>query len=154
MAWTFSVLVVANVTATSDELLAALSERARGDRCRFTLLMPAPGTDRDAARRTLDAALLRLRDTGLEIDGLVGDHDPLTAITDSYDPQRFDEIVISTLPVGISKWLQFDLPHRIERATNAKVTHVIAEPPRPQPRVEHIEKEQESYGLLEPFRAL
>ena len=154
MAWTFSVLVVANVTVTSEELLAALSERARRDACDFTLVMPAPGTDREAARRTLDAALLRLRDTGLEVDGVVGDPDPLVAVTDNYDPREFDEIVVATLPTGTSKWLQLDLPHRIERATGAPVTHVVAKPPRPEPHVEHVEKEQNGYGLLEPFRAL
>ena len=53
MAWEFSVLVVANVTASSDELLAALRQRAEQGGCRFTLVMPASGAD---ARR-LDAAL-------------------------------------------------------------------------------------------------
>ena len=51
MAWEFHVLVVANVTATSDELLAALRERAGRDTCRFTLLMPREGDD---ARARLD----------------------------------------------------------------------------------------------------
>ena len=45
MAWEFHVLVVANVTATSDELLAALRERAGRGACRFTLLMPREGDD-------------------------------------------------------------------------------------------------------------
>jgi hypothetical protein len=151
MAWTFSVLVVANVTATSDELLAALSERAQRDQCRFTLVVP--GSDRAATRKTLDAALERLRAAGLEAGGAVGDPDPLTAVAENYDPQSFDEIVICTLPTGSSKWLQLDLPHRVERATDARVTHVVAEPPRPQPRVEHVEK-RDGYGVLEPFRAL
>jgi len=149
MAWTFSVLVVANVTATSDELLAALSERARSDRCRFFLVVPRAAGDHP----TLDAALERLRAAGLEVDGALGDPDPLGAVTDHYHPRKFDEIVIATLPTGTSKWLQLDLPHRVERATGAPVTHVIAEPPRPAPRTEHVDK-PEGYGVLEPFRAL
>jgi hypothetical protein len=44
MAWEFHVLVVANVTATSDELLTALSERAKRGACRFTLVMPRSGS--------------------------------------------------------------------------------------------------------------
>ena len=48
MAWEFHVLVVANLTATSDELLAALRERAGRGACRFTLLMPRSGPDADA----------------------------------------------------------------------------------------------------------
>jgi sirohydrochlorin ferrochelatase len=157
MAWTFSVLVVANVTATSKELAAALSERAQRDPCQFTLVVPAPvgGTiGREAAKRTLDEALARLREEGLEIVGSVGDHDPLGAVADHYTPQAFDEIVISTLPTGVSKWLQVDLPHRIERATDATVTHVIAEPKRTEPRVERIETQPAGLGLLAAFRAL
>src|SRR5918992_6184695 len=112
MAWTFSVLVVANVTATSEELLEALRERAGRDSCRFTLVVPAPGVGpvgREAAEKTLAEALDHLREAGIEVEGMVGDHDPIAAVTDAWDPQRFDEIVISTLPTGVSKWLQVDL---------------------------------------------
>src|SRR5215210_6080448 len=118
MAWTFSVLVVANVTATSRELMAALSERAQKDRCRFTLVVPAPvagAEGREAAQHRLEGALEQLRDAGLEAEGVIGDHDPLAAVTEEFDPARHDEIVIATLPTGVSKWLQVDLPHRVER---------------------------------------
>jgi hypothetical protein len=157
MAWTFSVLVVANVTATSPELVAALSERAQRDPCRFTLVVPAPhpgAEGREEARHMLEDKLARLREAGLEVEGAIGDHDPLTAATDAYDPQRFDEIFISTLPTGSSKWLQVDLPHRVERATGVPVTHVVAEPPRPEPHVEHVDKQASQLGVLTPFRAL
>ena len=53
MAWEFHVLVVANVTATSDELLRALKEREGQGACRFTLLMPRAGTG--ATERLQDA---------------------------------------------------------------------------------------------------
>ena len=45
MAWEFSLLVVANVTAGSDELIACLRERAEKGACRFTLVMPASGAE-------------------------------------------------------------------------------------------------------------
>ena len=156
MAWTFSVLVVANVTATSQELLAALSERAKRDRCRFTVVVPAPvagSVGRAAAQHSLDEALQKLRAAGIEAEGVIGDHDPLGAVADNFDPKLHDEIVICTLPTGVSKWLQVDLPHRVERATDAKVTHVIAEPKRTEVRTRHIEK-PDTYGVLSPFRAL
>ena len=57
MAWEFSLLVVANVTAVSDELLDCLRERSEQGACRFTLMMPASGAD---ARKRLDAALTRM----------------------------------------------------------------------------------------------
>src|SRR4051812_25796768 len=156
MAWTFNVLVLANVTATSKELLAALSERARRDSCHFTLVVPAPvagPVGRDAAQHSLDDALERLRAEGLDVDGTVGDHDPMGAIAESFDPRRHDEIVICTLPTGVSKWLQVDLPHRVERATDVRVTHVVAKPQPAEPPVRHVEK-PDSYGVLTPFRAL
>ncbi len=40
--------------------------------------------------------------------------------------QNFDEIIISTLPSGISRWLGMDLPHRVERQFKLPVTTVIA----------------------------
>src|ERR687896_1330869 len=132
MAWTFRVLVVANVTATSDELLAALRARAARDRCAFTLVVPAPGVGpagHQAAEAALATALDRMRAESLHVDGAVGAHDPLAAIDEVWDPTRFDEVVISTLPTGVSKWLQIDLPHRVERMTGVDVRHVIGTAP-------------------------
>jgi hypothetical protein len=156
MAWTFSVMVVANVTATSRELLDTLRERAGRDRCRFTLVVPAPAVGsvgRDAAQRVLDEALSHWRGAGLEADGIVGDHDPIAAVTEAWDPQQFDEIVISTLPTGVSKWLQVDLPHRIEKSTGVSVIHVVAEPQRREPRTERVTK-PDSLGVLSPLQAI
>jgi hypothetical protein len=156
MAWKFSVLVVANVTATSPELIEALAERAGRDTCAFTLLVPAPAAGpagRDAARTRLAEVLEALRAEGLEVDGLVGDHDPVMAFHELWDPQRFDEVIVSTLPTGSSRWLAIDLPHRFERMAGVPVTHVVAQPPRPPAKVQHV-KEPERYGVLSPFAAL
>ncbi len=125
MASTFSVLVIANVTATSPELSAALLERAELNSCRFTLVVPAPRGP--AGRARVQEAVAHLRAEGLTVDGLLGDRDPTAAFHDVWDPAAFDEIVVSTLPTGPSRWLQVDLPHRIERATGVPVRHVVAE---------------------------
>ena len=157
MAWTFSVLVVANVTATSDELLAALRARADRDRCAFTLVVPAPGVGPDghaAAEAALATALESMRAGGLQVEGAVGAHDPLAAIDDVWDPTRFDEVVISTLPTGVSKWLQVDLPHRAERMTGVPVAHVVSEPPRVAPRAEPVRRPESSSGILSPLTAI
>ena len=119
MAWHFRVLVVANVTADSPELIEALTARAAQDPCSFTLIVPAPvagSAGREAAAARLDTALARLRAAGLDADGIVGDHDVIAAVHDAWDPGRYDEIVVCTLPTGTSKWLQVDLPHRIAEA--------------------------------------
>lgn len=151
MAWEFSLLVVANVTAGSDELLDFLRERAAQGACRFTLVMPASGAD---ARARLDEALERMRAAGLEnVEGSVGDPDPVVAVMEAWDPMRFDEVVVSTLPSGSSRWLGLDLPHRLEKLTSAPVRHVVSRPARefvPGPPPEHPER----YGLLSPLAAV
>jgi hypothetical protein len=127
MAWEFSLLVVANVTAGSDELIDCLRERSAEGACRFTLVMPASGAE---ARKRLDDALMRMREAGLEnLEGRVGDPDPVVAVMDMWDPMKFDEIIVSTLPTGSSRWLGLDLPHRLEKLTSVPVRHVVSHPP-------------------------
>lgn len=137
MSWTTSVLVVANVTAGSDELLEAMKARAAKGPTRFTLLVPMRNVARlPAADHPLDTALARMRDAALDVERVVADSDPILAVSETFDPRRHDEIIVSTLPVGASKWLQTDLPHRVARMTSAPVTHVIADPlPQTAPRV-------------------
>jgi hypothetical protein len=134
MAWKRSFLVVANVTATSEDLIGALTERAPAS---FTLVIPATpfGGGRQAALATLSDALEQLRAAGLEADGTVGNADPILAVTDVWDPKKYDEIIVSTLPLQLSKWLHAGLPDRISRLTDAPVTHVVSEPPKRDPVV-------------------
>jgi hypothetical protein len=126
------ILVVANRTAESQELLEVLKGRAEGNE--FVLVVPASGhglekaADPDAAREHtephLSAALERWRGEGLNVEGSVGDGDPLAAVQDAVNFGDFDEIIVSTLPSRASKWLKMDLPTRVERATGKPVTHV------------------------------
>jgi hypothetical protein len=150
MAWEFSVLVVANVTASSDELLDALRERSEAGACRFTLVMPAAGPD---SRERLDSALARMRDAGLDnVDGSVGDQDPVVAVMDIWDPMKFDDIIVSTLPTGSSRWLGLDLPHRLEKLTSVPVRHVVSHP-RPEVHTEPV-PENPRYGVMAPLAAV
>jgi hypothetical protein len=134
MAQNVSVLVVASVTASSPELIAALRERADRGSVRATLVMPSSGPGlhaRDLAQPNLDQALQAWRDAGLQdVDGIVGDQDPYVAVCEAWDPGRYDEVIVSTLPGGASRWLRSDLPRRLERAIDARVTHVLSTPPR------------------------
>jgi hypothetical protein len=130
MAWQRSFLVVANVTATSDELMEALKARAPAV---FTLVIPATpfGGGREAAIAKLEEALEQLHAAGLEAEGAVGNADPILAVTDAWDPKRYDEIIVSTLPASFSKWLHAGLPDRVAKLTDAPVTHVVSQPPKP-----------------------
>jgi hypothetical protein len=133
MTWTKTVLVVANVTAASDELLDALKTQAQREPTKFNLIIPATpfGGGRRAATEKLSSALEHLRAAGLEVEGDVCDPDPVVAVTEAWDPKRYDEIVVSTLPMKFSKWLHAGLPERITKLTGAPVTHVVSQPAKP-----------------------
>jgi hypothetical protein len=133
MTWKRNILVVANVTATSSKLVQALEAEVKKSPAAFTLIVPAtPGAGgREAARSKLDEAVAQLRRDGIEVDGAVGDSDPLVAVTEAWDPKRYDEIIISTLPMRMSKWLHAGLPERVSKITGVQVTHVVAEPEKP-----------------------
>jgi hypothetical protein len=151
MAWEFSLLVVANVTAESEELHDSLRERAEQGACRFTLIMPASGA---AARERLDSALARMRAAGLDnVEGSVGDPDPVVAVMEIWDPMKFDEVIVSTLPTGSSRWLGLDLPHRLEKLTSVPVRHVVSKPQREVHAGPPPERPQR-YGVLAALAAI
>jgi hypothetical protein len=151
MAWEFSLLVVANVTAGSDELLECLRDRAEQGACRFTLIMPASGAD---ARARLAEALERMEESGLDnVEGSVGDPDPVVAVMELWDPMKFDEIIVSTLPTGSSRWLGLDLPHRLEKLTSVPVRHVVSKP-QPVVRAGPPPERPQRYGVLAALAAI
>jgi hypothetical protein len=133
-----NVLVVANRTAESPELLDALRQRAAQGEATFTLLVPATPhgvawaadmhSGGSEAEDHMNAAVQRMRDAGLNVkEGKVGDPDPIAAVQDETNFTGYDEVIVSTLPGGISKWLKLDLPHRVERTTGLPTTHVLAQ---------------------------
>jgi hypothetical protein len=138
------VLVVAHRTAATPELLAAVRERARRGPSTFTLLVPntAHGLHRvvdaedqsdDAAKAVLERALPLLEAAaGGAVEGLVGDPEPLNAVQDAVNLRGFDEIIISTLPVRVSRWLRLDLPSKVG-GLGLPVTTVTAKEGSPAP---------------------
>jgi len=133
-------LVVANQTLGGVHLLSLLRELAEQPSL-FHVLVPASppkdhlwteGEARTIARRRLDDALERFRSVGIEAAGEVGDERPLQAIDDVLEREAFDEIVLSTFPPGMSRWLRLDLPHRVQATYGLPVRHVIA----PRERIE------------------
>jgi hypothetical protein len=133
MTWKRNVLVLANVTAASDELLSVLKAKADREPVAFTLIVPATplGGGRETARAKVKEAVGQLRGAGLEAAGEIGDSDPMIAVTEKWDPREYDEIIVCTLPMRFSKWLHAGLPERISKLTGAACTHVVAEPPKP-----------------------
>jgi CBS domain-containing protein len=89
---------------------------------------------REEAKAQLEAAIPVLSEAaGAPVTGEVGDADPVAAIADALAKDRFHEIIVSTLPRRVSKWLRVDLPSKA-RGFSLPVTHVEAEAiPQPVP---------------------
>jgi hypothetical protein len=119
------ILVVANKTAATPALLEAVRERAARGPAEFTLLVPnathglhklvdPEDQTQTEAETTIELALPLLEDAaGGSVDAMVGVPEPLAAIQDAVNLHGFDEIIISTLPTRVSKWLRLDLPHKV-----------------------------------------
>ncbi len=140
-----SVLVIAEDTATSDGLLEALKQRAAGGPVEFTLVIPGkpdvPAVP-DAAvadlempdvetpselEKEVEEAVERLREAGLEVEGRVGDADPVAAAEDAVNFGAFRDIIVASPPKHLTKWLKLDVAHRLEGMTDLPVTQVEAE---------------------------
>jgi hypothetical protein len=119
------VLVVAHKTAATQPLLDAVRERATRGRCAFTLLVPnathglhkvVDPEDQGAgeAKAVIDHALPLLSEAaGVPVEAIVGDPDPGAAVQDAINLHGFDEVIISTLPTRVSRWLKLDLPSKV-----------------------------------------
>ena len=122
---TARVLVVANRTAATPALIQAVRERAEQGAATFTLLVPSSAhglhqlvdpedQGRSEAEATLELALPLLEEAaGRPVEPMVGVHEPLAAIQDALNLHGFDEVIISTLPSRVSRWLKLDLPHKV-----------------------------------------
>jgi GABA permease len=130
-------LVVANQTLAGRHLLEHVRQHLAAGPSWFFVLVPATpiemqllsglGEAHVLARRRLEGALARFRAEGATAVGAVGDPDPLRAITELLRHETFDEIILSTLPPGTSRWLLDDLPTRVARATRLPVSHLVGE---------------------------
>ena len=131
------VLVVAHQTASTQGLMDAVQTRSKRGEATFHLVVPQqphgmhkfvdPHDDgHDEAEAVLAAALPKLTEAaGSEVTGAVGDPEPLMAIHDAINLGNYDEIIISTLPRRVSRWLKLDLVSKT-RALGLPVTHVEA----------------------------
>jgi len=133
-------LLVAHQTAEGAELLDAARGLASEDsRARFTLLVPATpvgdllmweeGEAKEVARVRARSAAALLQRNGINVVAVrVGDADPVNAVDDEYvEGRRYDAIVISTLPPGVSRWIKMDALSRLRRQRpNLRVIHVVS----------------------------
>ena len=136
------VLVVAHKTAATPALLEAVRERAARGTATFTLLVPKPthGLDRvadpedvgaDEGQQVLALAIPLLEEAaGGPVEGMIGAPTPIEAIADALNQHGFDEVIISTLPSRVSRWLHLDLPRKVA-GMGVEVTTVTAKEKAP-----------------------
>jgi len=141
---TSRVLIVANRTATTELLLETVRRRAEAGAAEFHLLVPATPrglhrivdpevAGRGEASAQLERALELLEEiAGAPVSGHVGDADPMCAIADTLYERAVDEIIISTLPHYLSRWMHLDLPSKVGGlglpVTHVEGTHAPASP--------------------------
>lgn len=133
-----NVLVIANETVGAKALLeAALSRHKDDPSTRFHLVVPQTrprsglviyaDAVRHGAQVRVDLATTVMKGQGISITGDVGDADPYNAAMDALRGDKYDELVISTLPIGESRWLGRDLIQRLEEEAGVPVTHVTTD---------------------------
>lgn len=136
-------LVLANQTLCGPRLLEAIQRRVGSGEHEFHVVVPAtPLGDQERvlvgngppadhghalAAQRLARALDAIRELGAPADGEVGDPDPMTAVRLALGRFPADEVLVSTLHRGLSRWLHVDLPSRIERSCGLPVEHVVGE---------------------------
>ena len=125
-------LVIANQTLTSEELRLEIARRIENGPVRFYVVVPATPIPHalvweeresmQAARQRLEAIVGWMRERGAEADGEIGDRDPVAAAHDALRRQPADEIILSTLPAGRSRWIRQDVPTRLRRTVALPMT--------------------------------
>ncbi len=135
------VLVVAHRTAATPALLEAVRARAATGPATFTLLVPRAAhglhrvidpedTDDTEAQAVLELALPLLEEAaGAPVEGKTGDPNPVDAINDAVNIDGYDEIIISTLPARVSRWMHLNLPSKLT-PLGLPITTVTAKSPR------------------------
>lgn len=149
-------LVIANQTLGGRRLGQELRDRVARGNARFRVVVPmtqpenyatnwsmegmhhfepAINDPTDALERARQQSERRLRDLirrveqeGGEVEGELGDADPLVAAEDALERYEVDEVIVSTLPAGMSRWLKMDFASRLDRKVDVPVTIIEADP--------------------------
>jgi hypothetical protein len=128
-------IVVANQTLPSTALADAIAARIESGVTVFHVVVPATppahhgmtwdeNDSRREANERLEAFLVDLRARGVEATGEVGDRDPVAAVRDALRGRDVGEVILSTLPPGISRWLGQDVPSRLRGAVPVEISVV------------------------------
>ena len=126
-----NVLVVANQTVLGAPLLDKIRERAKQSPASFLIISPqgeSEGSYESAERRLLRAVSL-LRGEGLDVHGQISHPDPFSAVMQTMEDERVDELIVSTFPGARSGWLRRNLLERLRAETKLPIEHVTVDAP-------------------------
>ena len=118
------ILVVADESVGSAALRDELRRRTGSGRAVVLVVCPATDPPRDDR---LPASLVAMRAVGVDATGEIGDADPMQAIEDALGTFRPDELVVSTLPRGRSRWLEQGVVEQARERFDLPLTHVVVE---------------------------
>ena len=131
-------LVVANQTLNTPQMEGTIRQRIAEGGTHFHFVVPATqphdqnepvaGDAIGIAKDRLNEAMERFHGLDVHVSGEVGTAEPLLAISNALGANDFGAVIISTLPLGVSRWLRRDLPSRVRRAfPSVLVDHVTVE---------------------------
>jgi hypothetical protein len=135
-----TILIVANQTLPSETLATEVAGRIAAGARTFHVVVPAtppPGSGftwneeeaREAAGERLAAFIAGLIAQGATAEGEIGDRDPVAAVRDAARGKDVSEIILSTLPIGASRWLGQDVPSRLRGALSVPIAVVTEREP-------------------------
>ncbi len=133
-----NILVVANETVVSRQLVELIEARAGGGPVQVTVVAPVNqprqgyvvyyDTRKAAARRRLDKTLGLLRKEGIPANGVVIETDPVSALRDAVAQLEPDEVIVSTHPKQKSGWLRRNAVEQMRRvAGDIPFEHVVVD---------------------------
>jgi hypothetical protein len=126
-----NVLVVANQTVLGEPLLDKIRERNAKGNAAFLIIAPqgdSEGSYEEAERRLLRAVQM-LRGERIDVHGQISHPDPYSAVMQTMEDERVNEIIVSTFPQARSGWLRRDLIGRLQHDTKLPIDHVEVDVP-------------------------
>jgi hypothetical protein len=109
-------LVIANLTASTPKLLEEVTRRDLAGSRQFLLLIP-PVPEHTHPDWTPEAALGLLNRAAphAQVQNLAAGADAMATLKRTVRERKVDEVIVSTVPVRLARWLRRDLPHRVEK---------------------------------------
>lgn len=134
-----TILVLTDETEVGAHVTTRVHELHEADpNLKVFVLVPAAkvvasitGGEVDGAARAheqLSDAIELFNQINISATGKVGGHDPMEAVRSVMPELEPDLILVSTLPGGISRWLNMDLPHRLRRRFGVPVEDLMGKP--------------------------